>query len=100
MFTNDQVFNDGRDDDGENWLVSTDYDQECARWRWFEQWKPSFNIEDGLNNEKLYFFYQGRHGIESPNLKNEYRTGEGGEEAKPCVEDDCGNQYDDEHSAT
>ena len=24
----DQVFNEGRHDDGENWLVSTDYDQE------------------------------------------------------------------------
>ena len=38
------------------------------------------------------YFDQGRHGIESPNLKNEYRPGEGGEEAKPCVEDDCGNR--------
>ena len=39
---------------------------------------------------------QGRHGIESPNLKNEYRAGEGGEEAKPCVEDDCGNRLGDD----
>ena len=29
-------------------------------------------------------------------MKNEYRAGEGGEEAKPCVEDDCGNRLGDD----
>ena len=74
----DQAFNEGRDDDGENWLVSTDYDQERT----------------SLMVKQTKSYQQGRHGIESPNLKNEYRAGEGGEEAKPCVEDDCGNRWD------
>ena len=55
------MFDEGRHDDGANWLVSNDYDT----WR---------------------------HGIESPNLRREWRDGKDGGEATPCVEDDCGNR--------
>ena len=48
--------------------------------------------DDGANWLVSNDYDNWRHGIESPNLRWEWRDGKDGGEATPCVEDDCGNR--------